>query len=145
MGIANTEATSLRNRERISLAGAWGAGVLAGSGRGCGQGTDPEGWVFSAQLGSHWRVLSRGVAESDLWLEAPLGRKDCWGKDKNESKETSRETPVLVGRGVVVGWGPGKGTAQCGDVDGFGLYFGGIAWLLIDGYGVTTQDYGVSN
>lgn len=56
VGIANTEATSLRNRERISLAGAWGARVLAGNGRGCGQGTDPEGWVFSAQLGSHWRV-----------------------------------------------------------------------------------------
>lgn len=81
-----------------------------------------RGLGFSAQLGSHWRVLSRGVAESDLWLEAPLGRKDCWGKDKNESKETSPETPVLVGREVVVGWGPGKGTAQCGDVDGFGLY-----------------------
>lgn len=44
-----------------------------------------------------------------------------------------------------MGWGPRKGTGQCGDVDGFGVYFGGIAWLLIDGYGVTTQDYGVSN
>ena len=37
----------------------------------------------------------------------PLGRKDCCGKDMKESRETSPETPVLVG------WSGGDGWLGC--------------------------------
>ena len=51
--------------------GAWGvwAGLWTEA-----TGANSEGWVFSAELGGHWRVLSR---------------KDCGGKDMKESRETS--------------------------------------------------------
>jgi hypothetical protein len=45
----------------------------------------------------------------------------------------------------MVGWGVRKGMVPCGEVDGFGVYFGGSAWVLIDVYGVTTQGFGVSS
>lgn len=52
------------------------------------------GLGFSQELRSHWRVLSRAVAGSIC--EARLGRKDCC-KGQKESRETSPESPVLVG------------------------------------------------
>lgn len=63
---------SCRSRKKTRVAGAWGG--LAGSGVREGDGGEigramaatVEGWGILSAVGSHWRVLGRGVAGSGL-------------------------------------------------------------------------------